>query len=1217
MFSVISLIPFRDVHYLESCLAQDEQQTDTSLQEEVFTQVLLPLLTDDDPRVRQAVASNVVKMIGNFYISCSSLDGDPITSIGLEYTRKNLGKLSSPSKSLSITPSAISSQLLFPSDLLPDSFDFIHPFVSGASEENLFCDDFEENLLYVVELLQNHIMSHVEDKKSVLGCLKCLEQLSKEYLPTKYPMGWKCITPDSNSCISFLRFLLSLFSSSSNPLVFDLTIHQTFLSLMGYVLSGFGYHAIKVGILSGLNLSDAETKDWGILESSGRDLSLVLDSLTNHLLKLLHLFNCVLEETPATQLSKRESGFSSLTTGLFSSPIRRNKSKTSDGSNGEKMSEKRQSTYEPILDQNYYKFLDVFRGNYSSYKSSIEMNGPNRFKSLLETVLTTLSQVMEMSTLKYMSPKIDVILDYLKSTTSICPVESIICMQQLLKCIFGTNFSLLMVPEKPESDGTYRPKPNPVSPYDLLNPQVVNQSMTGLFQTCISIPYREFTNTLQNKTFGSSPASGYNISWSEEVSLFKMIIRKNFDKRVAGLLDRVSPAPDSHGSRSSFAAHIKSFEPLVIRSLKMYTTSSDTELQGQVLSLLSLLVKLRVNYCLLDSDQVFLGFVLKQFEFIESGQIHSNPQKLIDRIFTFMLLLTYERFDPSSKMVMDVPKIIQMSNGLLASGQPTESCVIPASQHLVEDLFIYRSPVRNVSTKELDTQKEVIISTLLKVACYPKSMEQMLIVIQESRRDGGDEKWKKVSRLIIDVLFPLLNRQQLMIDDVHSLETLMALFDASSPGVFRPVDFLLMALFSRPRDDILENQISFQRWMALILVSLKVMMVQSKEDIILTRLEELKSRIVIGPHGLPVMDQDFYPQKKSPAVSHEDNEETEDFLSQYLLQVLELFVYQLAKFTSDVESQSFRTFTSQILSHYCLLLTHMFQSGSMRRVAKSASLALKHQRGNFDVSSVNLLFEELELSNPTLVIQWCNILMLLGFDDNGTHDFWYKLIGRCSQSTVTTPIRINESESSMDRINMKCDQDSMSETSFPSSHIEMIRRGTIVLLCDFSCENTSDAEQMTWLIVNNIREIIKWSYELPVKDFINSIHRNSASSALFIQAINSRCLGFDDPTFVRKVVNCLEFIHPTQSGPLVVLIIEHIVSNPSLQQFSTLVSAAERMAIERLQMILKSDDENEIQSQLSFEDVKKLLSIVSRYHYPDLHHVLQTFESELNGSKVL
>ena len=58
--------------------------------------------------------------------------------------------------------------------------------------------------------------------------------------------------------------------------------------------------------------------------------------------------------------------------------------------------------------------------------------------------------------------------------------------------------------------------------------------------------------------------------------------------------------------QSSIAAYIRLFEPLVIKALKQYTITSQVELQQQVLNLLSHLVQLRVNYCLLDSDQVRL-----------------------------------------------------------------------------------------------------------------------------------------------------------------------------------------------------------------------------------------------------------------------------------------------------------------------------------------------------------------------------------------------------------------------------------------------------------------------------------------------------------------------------------------------------------------------------------------------------------------------------------
>ena len=66
------------------------------------------------------------------------------------------------------------------------------------------------------------------------------------------------------------------------------------------------------------------------------------------------------------------------------------------------------------------------------------------------------------------------------------------------------------------------------------------------------------------------------------------------------------------GDKAALSSYIRLFEPLVITALKLYTVSSSVDLQTAVLSLLSHLVQIRVNYCLLDSDQIFIGYVIKQ-----------------------------------------------------------------------------------------------------------------------------------------------------------------------------------------------------------------------------------------------------------------------------------------------------------------------------------------------------------------------------------------------------------------------------------------------------------------------------------------------------------------------------------------------------------------------------------------------------------------------------
>ena len=119
--------------------------------------------------------------------------------------------------------------------------------------------------------------------------------------------------------------------------------------------------------------------------------------------------------------------------------------------------------------------------------------------------------------------------------------------------------------------------------------------------------------------------------------------------------------------RATLSEYIRLFEPMVIKSLKHYTVTSDALQQSKVLNLLVQLVRLRVNYCLLDSEMIFIGYVLKQLEHIEEGfgQVTRAGTTLIPSIFEFLVLLSYEK--RHSKPIIDMPKILQLCEGLFAS----------------------------------------------------------------------------------------------------------------------------------------------------------------------------------------------------------------------------------------------------------------------------------------------------------------------------------------------------------------------------------------------------------------------------------------------------------------------------------------------------------------------------------------------------------------------
>lgn len=120
--------------------------------------------------------------------------------------------------------------------------------------------------------------------------------------------------------------------------------------------------------------------------------------------------------------------------------------------------------------------------------------------------------------------------------------------------------------------------------------------------------------------------------------------------------------------------------------------------------------------------------------------------------------------------------------------------VPPALQPVVNDLFISRSLNKADSGKDLDTQREVIVSMLLRLLNNYEALELLSIVLQASRRET-EEKWKRLSRQVVDAILPLLQNNQISIRNQMQLDVLHRLFEAVAPSVLRPTDILLRYLF--------------------------------------------------------------------------------------------------------------------------------------------------------------------------------------------------------------------------------------------------------------------------------------------------------------------------------------------------------------------------------------------------------------------------------------
>lgn len=263
---------------------------------------------------------------------------------------------------------------------------------------------------------------------------------------------------------------------------------------------------------------------------------------------------------------------------------------------------------------------------------------------------------------------------------------------------------------------------------------------------------------------------------------------------------------------------------------KHYTITSDVQVQCAVLRLLNQLVRLKVNYCLLDSEQVFIKFIQKQFEYIEDGLVmyvvrfclfsssiylfncfvyiyDRNPEKLIPNMFDFLTSLSHGK--QHSKSIIGVPKIIQLCDGLMASEQSPSTCCIPALKPIVEDVFLTRCSVAGnnataTTTGELDEleiAREVLLSMLLRLFEYAEVLDLLrIILLNEARRKAAADRWYKWSMQMWDVFVAKLTDCKLKLDNSKDMLAILRWLVALHPGLFRrslSINELLAILFRR------------------------------------------------------------------------------------------------------------------------------------------------------------------------------------------------------------------------------------------------------------------------------------------------------------------------------------------------------------------------------------------------------------------------------------
>lgn len=248
------------------------------------------------------------------------------------------------------------------------------------------------------------------------------------------------------------------------------------------------------------------------------------------------------------------------------------------------------------------------------------------------------------------------------------------------------------------------------------------------------------------------------------------------------------------------------------------------------------------------------------------------------------------------------------------------------------------------------------------------------------------------------------------------------------------------------------------------------------------------------------------------------------------------------------------------------MLTNLFLiSGSHCKIANTA-IDLIFNGEQIPIGQMNKKFIIFAPHCPLLFLEWCYLLTLLNYNEES---FWSTVLQtqksdgiiHCAPDLIKTGIKSE------------------------SINLEVVKIGGSILYGDYMCENISDAEQLTWLLVNHIEYIIRLSNEIPIWELISAVHRNPAASGLFLQAIGSRCRDITNPTFINKLLKCIELCHPTQSGALILLLIPQYLMCRQLalsRYASTLASRATE--------ILLTMGQEEVNESLSKDDLMLVIN---------------------------
>ncbi|KAL0860804.1 hypothetical protein ABMA27_009348 [Loxostege sticticalis] len=827
----------------------------------------------------------------------------------------------------------------------------------------------------------------------------------------------------------------------------------------------------------------------------------------------------------------------------------------------------------------YMRFYENLRATYSNHKINLDPKS-SMFHQFLTTVLNCLAVQLELATEKEFGNVTEEILFYLKVIMPMSPEKTVYCITQLLKCLFGTNMI------------------NQYLDFQSIADKVEVERKTSFYHDVMLINDFHIPDKESRRSSISSNAS-------QKLSLDSKNPRMTAERQLLISMENfMKNKTDRKWStnKKELERYIRLFEPVVIQALKSYTMQNDIPLQCKVLCLLNQLLTLRVNYCMLDSDQVFIGFLLKQLDLVEQHEI-PNCCDLVNSILTFLVQLSSSKHH--TKQIIEIPKLIQLCDGLMASGAHAE-CIAglePVAVKVFSNMG-GTSILGRAQQQEAQATREVLFYMLQKTMHQRKVLELVSCVLSLSQEHP--ESYYRWSELACDTLLNLLNQRSVEIDGSEAISSLERLIDSVYRDVLLEqsrVELLLKILFKAPPEQATTPNKLKLRYLSIIMVLLRKVLILIPESEILLSINYLKATC-ISPHSIFFnVKQDSDPLNVQNVNENCANLSPDVILVRFLFKTLTYAIIEMdscheascADF--DRKDMGDKGQNHSLLYAVCVNvivqvkhMLHLTNGCLFPLTAKTAQNLLHNEQSglntglyspeeNIPLDLLNLICLRSAHRAPLLTVHWSHLLIRLNFL---SHKYWQKLIGFARN----LPLSAHSGDT-----RLLC--------------ADILQIACVMAYCEYFVENgLAEAVHLTWLLVNRVHILVSQYREDMVQSLILKVQQTSGASGLLLQAVAARCQSCLKDEFALNTYKMLSLCHESQSGALVFLICRIIGKlEPSVAiRFA-------KLAEERCKT-LKEMPVDKINVQLSKEDVQVALELLQR---DKVHIRYSTLVVELNS----